>query len=343
MPGSRPKLRAKKAPESPLFLGVDGGGTATRAALADSTGRILGVCEADSSNLNHHEPAAARANLERALTGACHGPIPKSVACIFLGMSGVSVDADRLRVTAMVRAIPGVAPGMQVVVENDTVAALAGGLGGKPGAVLIAGTGSVCLARNGDAKSFMCGGWGALADDVGSAGWVGLRALEAAVRCEDGRIGPTVLRDIVFQRLGLRTPREFIHRVHNEPLTRDAIAALARDVVQAMLDGDAVAMEILNNAAAGLAALVRSAAAHCFGEAGAFELVMAGGLAASGPPFTPLLAAAVRRVVPNVKIVRPRMAPVYGAVEEARRMGAAPRASRMISAINPPTGGGNSP
>ena len=125
--------------------------------------------------------------------------------------------------------------------DNDTVAGLTGGLSGRPGLALIAGTGSACLGVNAHGERWLCGGWGALADDVGSAPWVGLRALQAAVRAEDGRAGPTALRDIVFGFLGLTEPRQFISRVHNQGLERAELGRLAPLVADACRSGDGAA------------------------------------------------------------------------------------------------------
>ena len=39
--------------ETGLFLGIDGGGTRTRAVLLQGTGSVIGLGEADSSNFNN--------------------------------------------------------------------------------------------------------------------------------------------------------------------------------------------------------------------------------------------------------------------------------------------------
>ena len=300
-----------------LYLGVDGGGTHTRALLADQSGRILGSGRSGSTNRNHHPRAQVRSNLREALLAATRGK-PIENATIFLGMCGVSTDFDRADIVSIVREIPEVRAAAKVVVENDAIIGLTGGLSGRPGIVLIAGTGSASLGIDARGKRGWCGGWGALADDAGSAPWIGLRAIQAAVRAEDGRIGPTRLREIVFDFLGLREPRELIDRVHNRELTREEIGLLAPRVIAAGQEGDSVAGQIVRDAAAELSSLVATTSSRLFDSA-APELILVGGLALSGPPFQNLLTDRICRDTPSVRICYPEMSPVQGALLEALR------------------------
>ena len=160
-------------------------------------------------------------------------PQDGSLASIFLGLGGVSTEDDRRDILGILADVPEAGQAGRIVVENDTVAGLTGGLSGRPGLTLIAGTGSICLGINPTGERRLCGGWGALADDVGSAPWVGLRALQAAVRAEDGRGAPTLLRAIVFDFLSLSEPRQLISRVHNHGLERAELGRLAPLVTDA--------------------------------------------------------------------------------------------------------------
>ena len=207
--------------------------------------------------------------------------------------------------------------------DNDTVAGLTGGLSGRPGIALIAGTGSACLGINAQGERWLCGGWGALADDVGSAPWVGLRALQAAARAEDGRAGPTALRDIVFDFLGLAEPRQLISRIHNQGLERAELGRLAPLVVDACRGGDATAEAILRDAATELSALASVTARRLFGEAPC-EMILVGGLALSGPPFQTMLTDRLHQDTPSLRVVEPELSPVQGAVLEALRAGGVP-------------------
>ncbi|MCW3058428.1 MAG: hypothetical protein JWQ02_249, partial [Capsulimonas sp.] len=180
------------------YIGVDGGGTNTRVLIADRAGYVLGSGQSGSANRNHYSPEEARRSLRSALLMAMEGlKIDPSQITMFLGMSGVSTDQDRWEISGIVREIPEIGVQARVTVDNDTVAGLTGGLAGEPGMALIAGTGSACLGINSRGERWFCGGWGAIADDSGSAPWIGLRALQEAVRAEDGRAAPTALQAAV--------------------------------------------------------------------------------------------------------------------------------------------------
>lgn len=301
------------------YLGIDGGGTQTRSLLADSQGRILGCGHAGSANRNHYSRVQVQAALQSVLQEALADlPVGAAVSVLFAGLGGVSTDNDRAEIAAILRELPEVGRAASIVVDNDTVVGLTGGLSGRPGLALVAGTGSACLGVKADRRRWLCGGWGALADDAGSAPWIGLRALQAAVQAEDGRLAPTALQQIVFDFLGLSEPRQMISRIHNHGLERADLGRLAPQVVKAAERGDRAAEMILRDAAAALSEMVGVTARQLFGEAGC-EMILVGGLALSGPPFQPMLIDRISQDAPRITVHAPELSPVQGAVLEALR------------------------
>ena len=296
-------------------LGIDGGGSRTRAAIADNRGTVLGTATGGSVNPRHHDAGTIAARLADLVQRASGGELALSAA--FLSLGGVSTRADAAAVEAVAGGVAGLR-GVPIVVDNDARAALTGGLAGRPGMVLIAGTGSACLGIAADGRRHWCGGWEHLADDRGSAYWIAVEAVRAAVRVEDGRLAASRLRDLVFSWWELAEPRALAERLSRPDVDRAALAAKAPDVI-ALAASDMLARSIVERAAAELARLVDVTASRLF-EPGASELIFTGGLARSGPPFTPLLAANIAAVAPGVRIVEPELPPVLGAVIEAARM-----------------------
>ena len=86
----------------------------------------------------------------------------------------------------------------------------------------------------------------------------------------------------------------------------------------ALASTDSQAAHIIERAADHLAQLVAVTAARTFGR-DPCDLILTGGLANSGPPFTPLLAARIAEVAPAVRLVSPELPPVLGAVLEAMK------------------------
>ena len=316
------------------FVGVDGGGTNTRMLVVDALGRSLGEGHAGSTNRNDHPRAEVLANMQQAFDQAVQG-LPKgaNIRAIQLGLGGVCTSADQADVATIVRDLRGIQPTTKVAVENDTYIGLTGGLSGRPGMVLIAGTGSACYGRNSAGDSWLCGGWGPLVDDVGGGYWLGLQAMMVAVRAEDGRTPMgQLLKKMVFTALELNDPREFLDRVQNRHLERAQIAALAPRVVEAAANGDACAAAILAQGAETLAETVAVTTQKLFGVAPC-DLILVGGLALSGPPYQNQLEARIKAHVPNVVVRQPEMGPVQGAALEALRSGGVAWSATLIAQL----------
>jgi glucosamine kinase len=301
-------------------LGIDGGGSHTRAVLADPGGSIIGTGVGASINPRHHDVPTIRERLRELVRRARVSRVdPPSAA--FLSLGGISTRADAAAVEAIAAKIDELA-GAQVKVANDAIAALVGGLAGRPGMVLIAGTGSACYGVTGDGRSHWCGGWEHRADDAGSAYWIAIEAVRAAVRVEDGRLPPSALRDLVFNRWPLAEPRALAERLSRGDIDRANLATLAPEVI-ALAATDSLAKAIIERAADELAEMVAVTAARLFDQHES-ELILTGGLARSGPPFTPLLVSRIEAMAVGVKVVEPELPPVLGAVIEAARLAGVP-------------------
>ena len=136
------------------------------------------------------------------------------------------------------------ATGVDVVVVDDTEAALVGAFGFEPGIVVIAGTGSNALGRGRDGRTARAGGYGFLLGDEGGAYWFGSQALRAALRSHDGS-GPksAALEAAVTGEYGLDFDG-IVRLVYRDPADRQLLARLASTVMA--LDDDPVMTGILD-------------------------------------------------------------------------------------------------
>ena len=130
------------------FLGIDGGGSHTRAVMADARGLIIGAGVGASINPRHHDASTVRDRL-RELVRRARGSRLEPPSAAFLSLGGISTRADAEAVEAIAAEIDELR-GAKVKVANDAIAALVGGLAGRPGMVLIAGTGSACYGVAGE-------------------------------------------------------------------------------------------------------------------------------------------------------------------------------------------------
>ena len=312
-----------------LLLGIDGGGTRTRAVLVTTKGRVLGQGEAGSSNHHNIELKTVTANLRRAVEQAwlAAGRPFAPAARAFLGCAGIKTDADAARVRAAAESA-GLAPAGQIEVMNDLHNALAGGLGGAPGIALIAGTGTNCLGRDAHGATFMCGGWGWLLDDEGGGCGLALSAMRAAVRAADGRAAKTELLPAVLAFFGLREPNALLQRLYVQSPTPEEIAGFAPVVIRLAQAGDSTAGDLLRRGAAALAELVAGAASQLDFSDG-FEVVVLGGCARSGEPYQTMVEAAIRRRCPTAKLQEPLYSPVQGAAINVLRAALGERAPKL--------------
>jgi glucosamine kinase len=312
-----------------LVIGVDGGGTKTQAAVAARDGRILGQGWGGPSNYHDVGEDAARANLAQAVEAArrAAGVDGAPFGAAFLGVGSIVVEEDRATLRRMAGAI---SLADQVGVDHDCRIALAGGLSGRPGMVLITGTGSSCYGRTPDGRSWLAGGWGPVISDEGSGYWLGVQALRAAATAEDGR-DPTArrLRDAVRERLELDEMRAMMHRMYVVGMSRAEIASLAGLVLEAARAGDPAALRILS-AGADLLGEVVEAAARALGLAdGPCELAITGGLTNAGDLYLDPLGRAIRARLPECRITAPERPPVEGACLLALALLAEPQQARI--------------
>lgn len=304
-----------------LILGIDGGGTRTRAILVDRKGVVHGEGEAGPSNYHNVGVAAAGLALRAASEAAwAHAGRPFApAAAAFLGCAGVKASVDVASLTAVAESV-GLAPAGQVTVVNDLHNALTGGLAGRPGIAVIAGTGTNCLGRDATGQTFMCGGWGWLLDDAGGGVGLALAGLRAATRAADGRARATALLPAALAFFGLTEANELLERLYVRDCPPDELATFAPVVTREAAAGDRAALAVLRAGARALAGLVAGTARALVFPAGP-EVVLLGGSACSGPPYQPLVEAAILRAVPGARLVKPLGTPVHGAALNALRAG----------------------
>jgi glucosamine kinase len=189
-----------RGPHRPRFLAaVDGGGTATRLRLFEPEGRLLGEGRAGPSALGLGVETAW-AEVAQALAAAAEQadlpPPPWSELAIGLGLAGAGSAA---LAESFLNAHPGIA---LIALDHDGICSLLGAHGGRPGAVVAAGTGTVGVALRADGSRQLVSGWGWRWGDEGSGGWLGLQAMGLAQQALDGRRRPGALARAVWAQCG---------------------------------------------------------------------------------------------------------------------------------------------
>ena len=263
---------------SAYFLGVDGGQSSTTAIIGDETGRVVGygrggpcnhisgpeakarfvgaigqavreaVAQTPALNpcLANNTPSEPRPQeAVSAAPGPQPGPRPPHFASACLGFSGGAEDKAPWLVEIFTAG--------RRLVTHDGLIALAGATGGKPGVIIIAGTGQFAFGRNGAGRTARAGGWGYVYGDEGGGFDLTRQALRAALRDEEGWGPKTTLREMLLAASDAKDANDLLHRLYTPAFPRPVIASWSHLVNDAAESGDACAREILGAAARHLA------------------------------------------------------------------------------------------
>lgn len=305
----------------PWVLGLDGGGTKTIALVANEKGGVLGRGEAGPANYHTAGLGPASEAIRKAVRDAIDdaGLISSAINAAFFALAGVDRPSDRQVMAGIIGSLGLNCP---LHLDHDASAALAGATSGKPGVVVIAGTGSIAFGEDGQGNRVRAGGYGPLLGDEGSGYDIGRKALIAALRAEDGRSPSTALTQRIKQRFMLDKITDLINLVYGNPapLQRPQIAALAPMVVEAAQDGDAIAREILRVGGRELGLLAAAVLQQLQWERGTTVPVAgSGGVFAAGNILGLPMHQVIKSAWPQAEIVTPRHTPTYGAVLLALR------------------------
>jgi N-acetylglucosamine kinase-like BadF-type ATPase len=324
-----------------VFLGVDGGGSKTAFVLVAGDGTVLASHEAGSAYYPETGLEAVRVMLHAGVA-ALLGQAGLAAAAVTSAFFGLPMHGEDDQTPLLDRLPEGLLPVGRHACGNDMLCGWAGSLGGEDGINIVAGTGSIGYGEIG-ARRARCGGWGELFSDEGSAYWIAREGLALFSRMSDGRAEKGPWYAILRAQLGSRADLELATWVMRElGGDRSRIAALARLVHEAAVEGDAQATAIFAAAGSELARIA-IAIRRQLGVPDGLDVRVSysGGVFASGDavtaPFRGALAASGMRFT----LVRPRFAPAIGAALYAARLAGRPLAADALARLPalPGTGG----
>jgi N-acetylglucosamine kinase-like BadF-type ATPase len=230
-----------------------------------------------------------------------------------MGLAGVKRADIRERMRAAVAEL-----GFKIVeVVTDADIALYGATEGKPGLVIIAGTGSVCCGINARGRRACAGGWGPVAGDEGSGSWIARRALQAVARATDGRGRKTALAEAACDYFNVSIADDLSTAVYAPNMTNTRIAGFGVRVVEAAKRRDAVAREIVEEAGRELALAAVAVVRKLKMERERFQVAHVGGVFAAGGLILDPLSEELARVAPHAFIAPPVLAPAEAAARMA--------------------------
>ncbi|MHC5747224.1 MAG: N-acetylglucosamine kinase [Nostoc sp.] len=305
-------------------LGIDGGGSKTVCVLMDDLYQVLGHGEAGPSNYQSLGIEATLQSIQSAIHNAVEAAIitnTVNIDAICLGLAGVGRAADIEVVKRLVQELQNkkcmpinwvLQPG-NIIICNDALIALVGGIGQPVGIVVAAGTGSIVFGQNHQGDTKRVGGWGYILGDEGSAYKIAIAGMNAALKSYDGREMQTSLIEGFKQHLDLENIEDLIEVVYRREWGVKQIAALAPVVDFAAASGDIVANIIIDHAVKELVKATSTVIDAIFSADSVLEVVTTGSVWRGRCKIHERFAASLVKKFPNVNVIFPRYEPAYGA------------------------------
>jgi N-acetylglucosamine kinase-like BadF-type ATPase len=303
-----------------LVIGVDGGGTSTRFAVADvASSSIIKTISTGSISPYVYSWEHVITNIKMGLASLFNdatGLNPNMVRVIALGVSGV--DRPEHEVNFARRILP-LLPNSIVKVVNDSVIALLGGMRNREGLLAISGTGSITFGMKENGDTMRVGGWGHVLGDEGSGYRLGLQAMRRVMRSHDKVNSATMLTDLVLGYLDLKESPDLLDWTNEINGDKAHIAALAVCVHEAAETRDQAALQILEIEARGLARQVETVHRRLFTSDldHPVEVICAGGNLVNGREYFRIFGEIVSGFIAQAEIKHPDNTPVVGAVRLA--------------------------
>lgn len=253
-----------------FYLGIDGGGTKTEFALADSNGNIIRKLFLGTSNPSDIGIKASFEILKSGILEICKDYAKSSIS-VYAGLAGGSTSgvAEQIRQFLNTFGFASVNHG------SDAKNAIAAGLGNQNGIAVIMGTGSVVFAQNENVQ-YRIGGYGYIFGDAGSGFALGSNAILAALQFEDGSGEPTCIYEIVKKRCNRETVLEKLGDFYEGG--KRVVAQYAACIFEAFEKNDPIAQDILKNNLEAVAQSIRGASKRLPCSTHPIPVVLCGGL-----------------------------------------------------------------
>lgn len=312
-----PFLKTRYPRSRRAVVGVDGGGTKTRAVILDLNLNLLGEGTAGPANPLRVGVVKAAAAIREAVDKACDAARLRRTDLVAaqIGLAGVRRHELRAR---MHDALKNISVG-EVVVVGDADIALYGATEGEPGVIVIAGTGSICCGINARGKQACAGGWGPIAGDEGGGAWIARRGLRAIAHATDGRGPATSLSNAACNYFHVTNPDDLSTAIYSPAITNEFLAGFGKFVIDAAKAKDRVASEILIEAGKELGLAATAVIRNLKLARETFPVGYVGGVfASSGELVLSHLREAILATAPRAHLMPPKFPPAIAAARMAR-------------------------
>lgn len=300
---------------TPLYIGLDGGQSGTRAVLADAAGHVRAIgtgpaCDHITARMGYERNAAAiHGAIGDALSKS--GAQPSDIVAVGMGLTSAPRELNVQPIFEQI--LREIVQPEHVWIDHDAATNLAGASAGAPGVMVIAGSGSISYGINAHGTEGRAGGLGYLMGDDGSAWWIGITALQAAAAAADGRGPETAILPFVLEHYHLPTIRHIHTFLYADTFTRPMVSGIAVDIAR-LAQIDPVAQAIMAGAGQLLAQMVMATVRQIHTPGEPVDVYPTGGVFRAGDVVMRSFIEAIHSDWPEIQIRQPRFEPVFGAL-----------------------------
>ena len=298
-----------------VVLGIDGGGTRTRASIIAGE-KVLAHVESGSIKRLRVGAEIAEANLRALLKNVYDQAGVNSVHAATVGVASASLPGTAEWITAVLHDFRVA----RSEVVGDEVIALDAAFKGGPGILQIAGTGSNTIGRAPDGSRECAGGYSSRLGDEGSGYWIGLHAVRRGLNAFD-REQPTKVLEAVGHIWGTKTIEELVSLGDSTP--GPDFAALAPAISELAEAGDSVALGVLQQASADLVdfvLLVRAKLRRKHGLTQELPVAWIGSIIGKARLVREAFFAGLHAAAPEMQILEHEVSGIDGALWRANRL-----------------------
>lgn len=296
------------------IIGIDGGGTKSSCVFADESGKPIYETSGGPANFLIIGTENAAYNILTAIQSGLRKleASAENISMILCGAAGAGRKhhSESLK-NALMKKLP---EEIKIFVESDARIALEGALAGEPGAILIAGTGSVIFGKDGSGKIFRAGGYGRVIGDEGSGHSIGAATLNLISKMIDGREAEgEMLQDfnVIFH---IDNEDDLINLVHNPGFD---IPSIAMFTIKSAEKGIPEAEKILDQESDELIKHITAIKNKL--NLKPLKLVLIGSLAENSNYYSKLLIKKINRLE-NVELTKKQYSPEMGAILMAKKI-----------------------
>jgi N-acetylglucosamine kinase-like BadF-type ATPase len=303
-----------------LVVGVDGGGSTTRAVVLDPQLRVLAEGTSGPSNPLRVGIGTAGSAVRDAVDQACAQLAihRDDIIAAAVGLAGVRRKDIRDRMREKLRECLKEIKVIELYTDGDI--ALYGATDGRAGLVVIAGTGSICCGRNAQGNHVCAGGWGPIVGDEGGAAWIARKALQAVAQAADGRGEKTALTAAALNYFKISSPDDLSTAIYAPTMTNDRLAGFGRHVMRVAQAGDRVAQQILRKAGQQLGIAANAVIHKLRLENEKFPVAYVGGVYGAGDLVLDPMLEEINRVAKKAYLAQPLYPPAVAAARIAHSL-----------------------